>query len=120
MINRHLKANPEKVCAPLFDFFEPWCQDETRHGDCINMMMRCWPGMTKGFRGKILSRFFLWTVFLTHTLTVCERGEFYELLGIDPVLFDEEVIIQTNNTSRNAFPWVYNFDDGKFLKIYQN
>ncbi len=117
LINRHLKANPDKVCAPLFDFFEPWCQDENRHGDCINMMMRCWPGMTKGFRGKILSRFFLWTVFLTHTLTVCERGEFYELLGIDPVLFDEEVIIQTNNTSRNAFPWVYKFDDGKFLKM---
>ena len=73
--------------------------------------------MTKGFRGKLLSRFFLWSVFLTHTLTVCERGDFYGLLGIDPVLFDEEVIIQTNNTSRNAFPWVYNFDDGKFLEM---
>ncbi|KGG15311.1 MULTISPECIES: magnesium-protoporphyrin IX monomethyl ester (oxidative) cyclase [unclassified Prochlorococcus] len=117
LINRHLNEHPEKVCAPLFDFFEPWCQDENRHGDCINMMMRCWPGMTKGFRGKILSRFFLWTVFLTHTLTVCERGDFYKLLGIDPILFDEEVIIQTNNTSKNAFPWVYNFDDGKFLKL---
>ena len=117
LINRHLKDHPEKACAPLFDFFEPWCQDENRHGDCINLMMRCWPGMTKGFRGKLLSRFFLWTVFLTHTLTVCERGDFYELLGIDPVLFDEEVIIQTNNTSRNAFPWVYNFEDGKFLKM---
>ena len=117
LINRHLKANPEKACAPLFDFFEPWCQDENRHGDCINMLMRCWPGMTKGFRGKMLSRFFLWTVFLTHTLTVCERGDFYTLLGIDPVLFDEEVIIQTNNTSRNAFPWVYQFEDGKFLEM---
>ncbi len=117
LINRHLKENPEKACAPLFDFFEPWCQDENRHGDCINLMMRCWPGMTKGFRGKILSRFFLWTVFLTHTLTVCERGDFYKLLGIDPVLFDEQVILETNNTSKNAFPWVYNFDDGKFLKL---
>ena len=117
LINRHLKAHPEKSCAPLFDFFEPWCQDENRHGDCINMMMRCWPGMTKGFRGKILSRFFLWTVFLTHTLTVCERGDFYTLLGVDPVKFDEEVIIQTNNTSKNAFPWVYKFDDGKFIEM---
>ncbi len=117
LMDRHLKANPDNAFAPLFDFFEPWCQDENRHGDCINVMMRCWPGMTKGFRGKILSRFFLWTVFLTHTLTVCERGEFYQLLGIDPVSFDEEVIIKTNNTSKNAFPWVYNFDDGKFLEL---
>ena len=44
-------------------------------------------------------------------------GDFYELLGIDPVLFDEEVIIQTNNTTRNAFPWVYKFEDGKFLEM---
>ena len=117
LINRHLKANPDKACAPLFDFFEPWCQDENRHGDCINMMMRCWPGMTKGFRGKMLSRFFLWTVFLTHTLTVCERGDFYKLLGIDPILFDEQVIIETNNTSKNAFPWVYDFNDGRFLEM---
>ncbi len=117
LINRHLKANPDKACAPLFDFFEPWCQDENRHGDCINMMMRCWPGMTKGIRGKLLSRFFLWSVFLTHTLTVCERGDFYKLLDIDPIKFDEEVIIQTNNTSKNSFPWVYKFDDGKFLEM---
>ena len=44
-------------------------------------------------------------------------GDFYEMLGIDPVLFDEEVIIQTNNTTRNAFPWVYKFEDGKFLEM---
>ena len=105
------------MCAPLFDFFEPWCQDENRHGDCFTVMMRCWPGITKGFRGKLLSRFFLWSVFLTHTLTVCERGEFYELLGISHEAFDEEVIIQTNITSKNAFPWVYKFEDGKFLEM---
>ena len=87
-MDRHLKANPGEAFAPLFDFFEPWCQDENRHGDCFTVMMRCWPGITKGWRGKLLSRFFLWSVFLTHTLTVCERGEFYELLGIEPKAFD--------------------------------
>ena len=39
------------------------------------------------------------------------------MLGIDPVLFDEEVIKQTNHTTRNAFPWVYKFEDGKFLEM---
>ena len=116
-MDRHLKANPDQAFAPLFDFFEPWCQDENRHGDCFTVMMRCWPGITKGFRGKLLSRFFLWSVFLTHTLTVCERGEFYELLGIDPKEFDEEVIKRTNHTSKTAFPWVFNLDDNKFWDL---
>ena len=116
-MDRHLKANPEEAFAPLFDFFEPWCQDENRHGDCFTVMMRCWPGITSGFRGKLLSRFFLWSVFLTHTLTVCERGDFYELLGIDPKEFDEEVIKRTNHTSKNAFPWVFDFEDGRFLEM---
>ena len=117
LMDRHLKANPEEAFAPLFDFFEPWCQDENRHGDCFTVMMRCWPGITGGFRGKLLSRFFLWSVFLTHTLTVCERGDFYELLGIDPREFDEEVIKRTNHTSKNAFPWVFNLEDERFWEL---
>ncbi|MBD1192586.1 magnesium-protoporphyrin IX monomethyl ester (oxidative) cyclase [Vulcanococcus sp. Clear-D1] len=107
LIDRHLKANPENAFAPLFDFFEPWCQDENRHGDIFNMLIRCWPGLNSGLRGRLLSRFFLWSVFLTHSLTVCERGNFYRLLGMDPDRFDAEVMRQTNRTARRAFPVVY-------------
>ena len=117
LMDRHLKANPDNSFAPLFDFFEPWCQDENRHGDIFNMLIRSWPGITKGIRGSILSRFFLWSVFLTHSLTVCDRGEFYELLGIDAVLFDSEVIWRTNETARRAFPRVFNFENGEFLEL---
>ena len=74
------------------------------------MLIRCWPRIRSGFRGKLLSRFFLWSVFLTHSLTVCERGEFYQLLGMEPSLFDEEVMRKTNDTSRHAFPWVFDLD----------
>ena len=83
LIDRHLKAHHENDFAPLFDFFEPWCQDENRHGDIFNMLLRCWPGLRQGLRGRLLSRIFLWSVFLTHSLTVCERGNFYKLLGMD-------------------------------------
>jgi len=107
LIDRHLKANPENAFAPLFDFFEPWCQDENRHGDIFNMLIRCWPGLNSGLRGRLLSRFFLWSVFLTHSLTVCERGNFYRLLGMDPDCFDAEVMRQTNRTARRAFPVVF-------------
>ena len=117
LIDRHLKANPDNAFAPLFDFFEPWCQDENRHGDIFNMLIRCWPGLKQGLRGKLLSRFFLWSVFLTHSLTVCERGDFYRLLGMDPHRFDAEVMRQTNRTARRAFPWVFDLDQGQYLEL---
>jgi magnesium-protoporphyrin IX monomethyl ester (oxidative) cyclase len=114
LIDRHLKAHPEHAFAPLFDFFEPWCQDENRHGDIFNMLIRCWPGLNSGLRGRLLSRFFLWSVFLTHSLTVCERGDFYQLLGMDPTRFDSEVIHHTNRTARRAFPVVFRLDASFF------
>jgi len=75
------------------------------------MLIRCWPGLTHGWRANILSRFFLWSVFLTHSLTVCERGEFYRLLGMDPADFDADVMRQTNATARRAFPRVFRLDE---------
>jgi magnesium-protoporphyrin IX monomethyl ester (oxidative) cyclase len=116
LIDRHRKAHPENDFAPLFDFFEPWCQDENRHGDIFNMLIRCWPALRRGLRGRLLSRFFLWSVFLTHSLTVCERGDFYRLLGMDPSAFDAEVMRQTNRTARRAFPFVFRLD-GEYLRL---
>jgi magnesium-protoporphyrin IX monomethyl ester (oxidative) cyclase len=53
-------------------------------------------------------------VFLTHSLTVCERGNFYRLLGMDPDRFDEEVMRQTNRTARRAFPVVFQLTPAYF------
>jgi magnesium-protoporphyrin IX monomethyl ester (oxidative) cyclase len=62
LIDRHLKRPTRTTTSrPLFDFFEPWCQDENRHGDIFNMLIRCWPGLRQGLRGRLLSRFFLWS-----------------------------------------------------------
>jgi magnesium-protoporphyrin IX monomethyl ester (oxidative) cyclase len=53
-------------------------------------------------------------VFLTHSLTVCERGNFYRLLGMDPDRFDAEVMRQTNRTARRAFPVVFRLTPAYF------
>lgn len=117
LIDRHLKAHPDHNFAPLFDFFEPWCQDENRHGDIFNMLLRCWPQLRQGIRGRLLSRFFLWSVFLTHSLTVCERGDFYRILGMDASQFDAEVMRQTNRTARRAFPQVFRLETSNYLQL---
>lgn len=117
LIDRHLKAHPEHAFAPLFEFFEPWCQDENRHGDIFNMLIRCWPQLRQGLRGRLLSRFFLWSVFLTHSLTVCERDEFYGILGMDAAAFDAEVMRQTNRTARRAFPRVFDLEHSDYLAL---
>ncbi|MFM7676162.1 MAG: magnesium-protoporphyrin IX monomethyl ester (oxidative) cyclase [Synechococcus sp.] len=117
LIDRRLKTHPDHNFAPLFDFFEPWCQDENRHGDIFNVLIRCWPELQQGLQGQLLSRFFLWSVFLTHSLTVCESGNFYRILGMDPAAFDAEVLRNTNRTARRAFPRVFDLENGTFLAL---
>ncbi|MEB3272518.1 MAG: magnesium-protoporphyrin IX monomethyl ester (oxidative) cyclase [Prochlorothrix sp.] len=44
-IYRHLEQNPEDRVYPIFNFFENWCQDENRHGDFFDAVMRTQPQM---------------------------------------------------------------------------
>jgi magnesium-protoporphyrin IX monomethyl ester (oxidative) cyclase len=112
-----MKANPGHRFAPLFAFFEPWCQDKNRHGDIFNLLIRRWPSLRSGLRARLLSRFLLWSVFFTHSLSVSERGDFYQLLGLEPARFDEEVIRQTNRTAERAFPAVCVLEGGRFFDL---
>jgi magnesium-protoporphyrin IX monomethyl ester (oxidative) cyclase len=115
LIHRHLEAHPEHQFYPLFQYFKPWCQDENRHGDIFKVLLRSQTSMWKGWKARFWSRFFLLSVFATHTLTVHERKGFYYALGIDPTEFDAEVIRQTNATAARAFPSVLDVDSPEFL-----
>jgi magnesium-protoporphyrin IX monomethyl ester (oxidative) cyclase len=48
---------------------------------------------------------------------VCERGGFYQLLGIDPDRFDAEVMRQTNRTARRAFPVVFELESSHYIAL---
>lgn len=116
LIYRHLEQHPENRFYPLFHYFESWCQDENRHGDIFKALLRSQPHMWQGWKGRLWSRFFLLSVFATHTLTVHERAKFYEMLGLDATQFDEEVVRQTNDTAARAFPVMLNVDHPEFFK----
>lgn len=114
-IFRHLESHPENQFYPLFRFFESWCQDENRHGDIFKALLRSQPKMWNNWKSRLWARFFLLTVFATHTLTVHERADFYISLGLDPTEFDKEVTRQTNNTAARAFPVVLDVDHPEFF-----
>lgn len=116
LIYRHLEQHPENIFYPLFHYFESWCQDENRHGDIFKALIRSQPQMWQGWQGRWWSRFFLLSVFATHTLTVHERSQFYEMLGLDATWFDEEVVRQTNLTSARAFPVILNVEHPDFFR----
>lgn len=115
LIHRHLQSHPENQFYPLFGYFEPWCQDENRHGDIFKALLRSQPQLWKTWQSRLWSRFFLLTVFATHTLTVHERANFYRTLGIDPTEFDAEVIRKTNETAARAFPTVLDTEHPAFF-----
>ena len=51
-IYRHLEKNPSGKIFPLFNFFENWCQDENRHGDFFDALMRAQPRTVKSLSQK--------------------------------------------------------------------
>ncbi|MFM7190141.1 MAG: magnesium-protoporphyrin IX monomethyl ester (oxidative) cyclase, partial [Microcystaceae cyanobacterium] len=119
IIFRHLEKHPENKFYPLFNYFESWCQDENRHGDIFKALLRSQTSMWQGWQARFWSRFFLLSVFATHSITVHERTNFYDSLGIDATEFDKEVIRKTNETSARAFPTVLDTEHPDFYPRLQ-
>lgn len=115
LVFRHMQANPEYQVYPLFRKFESWCQDENRHGDFFKALLRSQPRLWNNWRSRLWVRFFLLTVFATHTMTVFERADFYEAIGIHPRKYNNQVIAETNKTAARAFPLILNTDHPEFF-----
>ncbi|WP_017296481.1 magnesium-protoporphyrin IX monomethyl ester (oxidative) cyclase [Geminocystis herdmanii] len=115
LMYRHLERHPQYQFYPIFKKFEHWCQDESRHGDIFNALLRSQSSMWKGWKAKLWSRFFLLSVFATHTLTVHERADFYESVGLDAQEYDRAVTRNTNSTSAKAFPVILDTEHPEFF-----
>ena len=42
------QRNPDNQLYPLFEYFENWCQDETRHGDFLAAALKARPELLHG------------------------------------------------------------------------
>lgn len=113
---RHLEKHPESKFYPLFNYFESWCQDENRHGDFFKVLVRSQSKLWQTWQSRLWVRFFLLTVFVTHTLTVFERTDFYHSIGMEPRAYNKDVITNTNETSARAFPVILNTEHPRFFQ----
>ncbi|TGG80069.1 MAG: magnesium-protoporphyrin IX monomethyl ester (oxidative) cyclase [Aphanocapsa feldmannii 288cV] len=116
IIYRHLEKNPDCKIFPIFNFFENWCQDENRHGDFFDALMKAQPATVRGLVARLWCRFFLLSVFATMYVRDVARKEFYEALGLDARSYDKHVIAKTNETSARVFPVVLNVDHPHFYE----
>ena len=115
-IFRHLEKNPQDRIYPIFRFFDNWCQDENRHGDFFDAIMKSQPQFLNDWKARLWSRFFLLSVFATMYLNDVQRAGFYAALGLDAREYDKEVIKKTNETAARVFPVMLNVDDPKFYE----
>eukprot|EP00249_Psilotum_nudum_P010672 c22692_g1_i1 orf=781-2082(+) len=113
-IYRHLKANPDYQCYPIFNYFENWCQDENRHGDFFSALLKAQPQFLNDWQAKLWSRFFCLSVYVTMYLNDCQRTSFYEGIGLNTKEFDMHVIIETNRTTARIFPAVLDVENPAF------
>ncbi len=116
-IYRHLEAHPENRIYPIFRFFENWCQDENRHGDFFDAVMKSQPHILDDWKARLWSRFFLLSVFATMFLNDIQRSGFYASLGLNARDYDIEVIRKTNETAGRIFPLILNVDHPKFFEL---
>jgi magnesium-protoporphyrin IX monomethyl ester (oxidative) cyclase len=115
-IYRHLQKHPESKIFPIFNFFENWCQDENRHGDFFDALMKAVPSTVTGWQSRLWCRFFLLAVFATMYVRDVARKEFYEALGLDARAYDKYVIDKTNETSARVFPVVLDVKNPRFFE----
>ena len=113
-IFHHLKAHPEDRIYPIFKFFDNWCQDENRHGDFFDALMRTQPQFLNDWKAKLWCRFFLLSVFATMYLNDIQRSDFYEAIGLNTREFEYTVIEKTNETAGRVFPIILNVQHPKF------
>ncbi|MFP4099622.1 magnesium-protoporphyrin IX monomethyl ester (oxidative) cyclase [Coleofasciculus sp.] len=115
-IYRHFEAHPEDRIYPIFRFFENWCQDENRHGDFFDAIMKAQPQMLNDWQAKLWSRFFLLSVFATMYLNDIQRSGFYQSIGLDAREYDKHVIQKTNETAARVFPVILDVEHPKFYE----
>jgi magnesium-protoporphyrin IX monomethyl ester (oxidative) cyclase len=115
-IYRHLEQHPENRIYPLFNFFENWCQDENRHGDFFDAIMRAQPDTLNNLKSRLWCRFFLLSVFATMYLNDLQRADFYGALGLDAREYDIHVIKKTNETAGRVFPIVLDVENPEFYR----
>ncbi|MBR8829726.1 MAG: hypothetical protein N5P05_001322 [Chroococcopsis gigantea SAG 12.99] len=113
-IFHHLEKNPEHRIYPIFRFFDNWCQDENRHGDFFDAIMKAQPSTLNDWRARLWCRFFLLSVFGTMYLNDTQRAGFYESLGLDARDYDKEVIEKTNQTAGRVFPVILDVEHPEF------
>ena len=115
-IYRHLEAHPEDRIYPIFRFFENWCQDENRHGDFFDAVMRSQPSFLNDWKAKLWCRFFLLSVFATMYLNDVQRAGFYRAIGLNARDYDIEVIQKTNETAGKVFPIILDVENPEFYQ----
>lgn len=114
-IYRHLQRNPDNQLYPMFEYFENWCQDESRHGDFLAAILKARPELLNDLQARLWCKFFCLTVYATMYLNDHQRTEFYESLGMNTKKFNQHVIIETNKTTERIFPEVPDVEHPEFF-----
>ena len=91
-IYRHLQRNPDCQLYPMFEYFENWCQDESRHGDFFSALLKAQPQFLNTWESKLWCRFFCLSVYVTMYLNDHQRSAFYESVGLQTTEFNQHVM----------------------------
>jgi magnesium-protoporphyrin IX monomethyl ester (oxidative) cyclase len=119
-IYRHLESQNGNQFYPIFRFFENWCQDENRHGDFFDAVLKSQPHLLNNWRSHLWCRFFLLAVFSVMYLRDVQEPGLYEALGLNARNYAIHVIKKTNETTGRVFPVILDVENPQFFKYLDN
>jgi magnesium-protoporphyrin IX monomethyl ester (oxidative) cyclase len=117
LIFRHLQSDPKFRFHPLFNYFENWCQDESRHGDFMGLVLRSQPHWLNGTINRLQIRFFLLLFVMTTYFSGQKSSSFYKMLGLEVKEYDLHVLRKTIRDASKVFPILLDLDHPDFVRL---
>ncbi|PZD75151.1 Mg-protoporphyrin IX monomethylester oxidative cyclase [Acaryochloris thomasi RCC1774] len=117
LIFQHLEDSPEFIIHPLFNYFDNWCQDESRHGDFMGLVIKSQADWLNGTISRLQIRLFLLLFVLTTYFSGQKSSDFYNMIGMDVKEFDLSVLKKTNKEASKVFPIYLDLEHPQFVML---
>jgi magnesium-protoporphyrin IX monomethyl ester (oxidative) cyclase len=117
LIARQLQSDPKFRFHPLFNYFESWCQDESRHGDFMGLVLNSQPRWLNGTSNRLWIRLFLLLFVLTTYFSGQKSSSFYKMLGLEVKEYDLSVLRKTIRNASKVFPILLDLDHPAFVRL---
>ena len=112
---KHLKSYPMYSIYPLFEYYQAWSEDESRHGDFWGAIIQTQPQFTKGLKAKWVCKFYLVLIFSMTYLRHQKNEKIFKLFELDTRKYSISTIKKANKSIEKNLPIILDIENSRFF-----